>query len=73
MEKNFYIGQKIIWDTDDFDGVMQIKAVITGVYKGHCIAVSQGNEISNLDGLTLWIDDSTEQYFHAEQRHNSLH
>lgn len=59
MKKKFGVGQKVIWETDDFDGTMEVSAVITEIYPDHCIAVSQGN----LDGLVLWIDDSTEQYF----------
>lgn len=59
MKKKFEVGQKVIWETDDFDGTMKVSAVITEIYQDHCIAVSQGN----LDGLILWIDDSTEQYF----------
>ena len=37
-----------------------VKAVVTEVEADHCIAVSQGNENSNLNDLTLWIDADTE-------------
>lgn len=73
MKKKFEVGQKVIWETDDFDGTMEVSAVITEIYQDHCIAVSQGNKISNLNGLTLWIDESTEQYFHVMQRNKLLH
>lgn len=59
MKKKFYIGQEILWQSED-ERTVYVKAVVTEVEADHCIAVSQGNENSNLNDLTLWIDADTE-------------
>ena len=61
MKEKFYIGQEILWKSED-ERVVYVKAVVTEVEADHCIAVSKGNE-NNLNDLTLWIDEDTEMDF----------
>ena len=43
MKKKFYVGQKGIWHSVDFEGESFVKAIITEVYEDHAIARTQGN------------------------------
>lgn len=56
--RNYKIEQRLIfcWDDRPFDGQGSIECVVTEIHPDHVIAVG--------DGMTLWIDDDTENQFH---------
>ena len=62
MKKNFYVGQKILWKSED-ERTVYVKVVVTEVEADHCLAVSKGNQHPNWNDLTLWIDEDTEMDF----------
>lgn len=63
MKHKFYIGQNVIWHAEDFDGCMNIKAIITEIHSDHYLAISKNNDNPNYNDLKLWIDADTEMYF----------
>jgi hypothetical protein len=56
MKRQYKVGQKLIWKTDDFDGKNKVKVTVTKVERNHVIAKTE-------DGITAWIDDDTEYQF----------
>lgn len=56
MKKQFKVNQVVLWIVNDFDGRTVTKAIITEVYKDHCIAKTE-------DNMTLWIDSDNEMEF----------
>ena len=51
----------------DYESNVYIKAVITEVHSDHCIAVSQNNDFSNYNNMSLWIDEDNEMdFFNAD-------
>ena len=57
MKKKFKAGQTVTWNTEDFDGTVTMKAIITEVHKDYCIAKTMK------DSINLYIDEDTEYQF----------
>jgi hypothetical protein len=55
QDMKYEIGQKLIWVVDEFDGSFQREAVLVKVEEDHAIA--------ECDGMSLWIDEDTEEQF----------
>lgn len=67
MKHNFSVGQNVLWHCVDYESNVYIKAVITEVHSDHCIAVSQNNDSSNYNNMSLWIDEDNEMdFFNAD-------
>lgn len=67
MKHNFSVGQNVLWHCVDYESNVYIKAVITEVHSNHCIAVSQNNDFSNYNNMSLWIDEDNEMdFFNAD-------
>ena len=66
MKHNFYIGQRVLWHTNDFEGNRYTRAVITEVHPDHAIARTEGNDCKAYDDMNLWIDDFNEMDFFDE-------
>ena len=67
MKHNFSVGQNVLWHCVAYESNVYINAVITEVYSDHCIAVSQNNDFSNYNNMSLWIDEDNEMdFFNAD-------
>ena len=58
--KNWKIGDKIKWSTNDFDGKTETIGVLTKMDEDHAIVEA--------DGMHLWVDDDTCENFTKEGR-----
>lgn len=57
MKKQFKAGQTVTWNTEEFDGTVTMKAIITEVHKDYCIAKTMK------DSINLYIYEDTEYQF----------
>ncbi len=56
-KKQFKAGQTVTWNTEEFDGTVTMKAIITEVHEDYCIAKTMK------DSINLYIDEDTEYQF----------
>lgn len=57
MKKQFKVGQTVAWNTEEFDGTVTMKTIITEVHEDYCIAKTTKG------GINLYIDEDTEYQF----------
>ena len=62
--RKYDIGQKILWKTDDPDGILCLNAEVVEIKENHVIAETRQNQNPIYNGIILWIDDSTEENFY---------
>lgn len=56
--KNYKIGDKVLWHTEDFDGTVTYEAQIVRVREDHAIAVTLESR-----PMTLYIDEMSDDEF----------
>lgn len=51
----YMVGDKVHFRSTDFDGVFDTNGIVKAVYKDHVLV--------SANGLSLWLDKDTEEFF----------
>ena len=54
--RSWNIGRKTIYSGTEFDGTFYYEGIVTEKHEDHLIVEA--------DGMHLWVDDSTAEFFH---------